>query len=189
MNRINVTLLALVCMAMLVGCGRGQMKPAREVDVEGQFAISIPANLVPCNDLHEFAQLQVADERSGYYLVGIMEPKAGIAHLSVRYELGDYADFVETTIGSAFDTMHVSQRDTLEINGMQCHSIDFFAAVTAEQAPLEVYYHLSIFESESHFYQLIGWTYRDRQEAFAETVREIEHSFHELSGELAVLPQ
>lgn len=183
--RKKVNLIALLLLVLLSACNRGNMKPTREVDVEGQFAIDIPSNLLPCNDLHEFAPLQYADERGGYFLVGIQESKEEIATLQEKYELGDYANFVENTIGSAFDTMHVSQRDTLEINGMRCHTADLYAAITDEQSPLEVYYHLSIFESKSHFYQLIGWSQRNRQEVFRAAALEMDHSFHELNGNLA----
>ena len=161
------------------------MKPSRLVDVNGSFSVDIPGNFMPCNDLHEFAPLQYADERGGYFLVGIQEAKAEIAHLKVRYQLADYANFVENTIGSAFDTMNVSQRDTMLVNGLRCQTSDLYVAIVNEQAPLEVYYHISVFESNDHFYQLIGWSRRDRQEAFRAAAEDIDQSFHELAGDLA----
>ena len=183
--RNSVTILVLALLALLSACNRGGMEPARIVEVEGKFSVAIPSNFVPCNDLHDFAPLQYADERGGYFLVGIQEAKQDIAQLQVKYQLGDYANFVENTIGSAFDTMHVSQRDTMEINGLRCQTSDLYAAITEGPAPLEVYYHLSVFESDNHFYQLIGWSRRDRQTAFSEAAREIDHSFQELEGNLA----
>ncbi len=182
--RKNVTILALVLLACLSACNRGHMKEVRELDVEDQFSLLFPANFRPCNDLHEFAPLQYADERGGYFLMGIQEPKEDIAYLKEKYSLGDYAHFVETTIGSAFDTVHVSERDTLAINGMQCQTADMYVAVTDEQSPMEVYYHLSVFESNSHFYQLIGWSHRDRQSVFRAAAVAMDQSFHECGDAL-----
>ncbi|HEX2900744.1 MAG TPA: hypothetical protein VHS96_13560 [Bacteroidia bacterium] len=175
--RKSVTILALALLALLSACTRGRMLPPREVDVDGKFSLSIPANLVPCNDLHDFAPLQFADERGGFFLVGIEEPKSKIEALQVHYTLGDYAYFVESTIGGAFDTVHVSQRDTLEINGLQCHTADLYAAVISEEAPLEVYYHLTVFEAEDRFYQLIGWTDRDRQSTYRAAAEAMDRTF------------
>jgi hypothetical protein len=183
--RNNLTILIMGLLALLTACSRGGMEPARVVAIEGKFSVAIPANFVPCNDLHDFAPLQYADERGGYFLVGIQEPKQEIAQHKVKYQLGDYASFVENTIGSAFDTVHVSQRDTMEVNGLLCQTSDLYAAIVDESAPLEVYYHLSIFESDDHFYQLIGWSRRDRQAVFSEAAREIDGSFQELAGDLA----
>ena len=183
--RKYVTILALALLVVLSACNRGGMKPTREVAVEGQFAIAIPSNLLPCSDLHEFAPLQYADERGGYFLVGIPENKDQIAQLKVKYQLGDYANFVENTIATAFDTVNVSHRDTLEVNGLHCQTVDMFAAVVNENAPLEVYYHISVFESDDRFYQLIGWTHRERQAVFGAAAKEMDCSFHELPGQLA----
>ncbi len=117
-------------------------------------------------------------------MVGIPENKDQIAQLKVKYQLGDYANFVENTIATAFDTVNVSHRDTLEVNGLHCQTVDMFAAVVSERAPLEVYYHISVFESADRFYQLIGWTHRERQAVFGEAAKEIDCSFHELPDRL-----
>ena len=108
---------------------------------------------------------------------GIQEPKSKMEQLEVQYTLSDYADFVETTVGGAFDTVVVHQRDTLLINGIHCQTVDFNAAVMSDESPLEVYYHLAVFEAEDQFYQLIGWSERDRQSAFRDAVLAMEQSF------------
>jgi hypothetical protein len=182
--RKNVTILVLALLVLLSACSRGRMQPTREVDVADQFGVAIPSNLVPCSELHEFAPLQYADERGGYFLLGIQEAKEDIVHLKVKYKLADYASFVENTIGSAYDTIHVSGRDTLEVNGLRCQTADMIAAVDDGQSALEVYYHLSVFESDSHFYQLIGWTRRECQSVFQAAAHEMDLSFHELSAAL-----
>jgi hypothetical protein len=175
--RKTFTVIGLALIVLLSACTRGRMLPPRTVEVEGSYSIAIPANLKPCNDLHDFASLQFADERGGYFLVGIQEPKSKMEQLEVQYTLSDYADFVETTVGGAFDTVVVHQRDTLLINGIHCQTVDFNAAVMSDESPLEVYYHLAVFEAEDQFYQLIGWSERDRQSAFRDAVLAMEQSF------------
>lgn len=112
--------------------------------------------------------------------MGIDEPKEAITDLQYHYTLGDYVYFVESTIGDAYDTVHVSERDTLEINGLKCQTTDLYAAIASASAPLEVYYHLAVFESETTFYQLVGWTHRDRQQAFRNAARQMDATFQEL---------
>lgn len=176
-----LNILALAVLALLSACSGGDMGTPRPVEVEGKFTVEIPSNFVPCNDLHDFAQLQYADERGGYFMMLIDEPKADFEHLQMHYSLADYADFVETTVGQGFDTMHVSQRDTMEINGLKCQTADLYAAIASEEAPMEVYYHLAVFESMDHFYQLVEWTHRDRQSTLRAAAEEMEHSFHEFA--------
>lgn len=157
------------------------MLPPRTVEVEGSYSVAIPANFKPCNDLHDFATLQYSDERSGYFLVGIDEPKAKIEALKMDYSLADYTEFVENNIGGAFDSMLVLQRDTLIINGIQCQTTDMYTFVRSDEAPLEVYYHLAVFESEDQFYQLIGWTEKHYESVFQAAATAIDRSFQECS--------
>jgi hypothetical protein len=160
------------------------MLPPRDVNVENQFVLSIPANLKPCKELHPFAPLQYADEEGGYFLMGIDEPKEEMENLQLHYNLGDYAYFVESTIGGAYDTIHISNRDTLEVNGLNCHTADLYVALASDTAPMEVYYHLAVFESQTHFYQLIGWTNRERQGLFRDAARNMDLTFREVPQEI-----
>jgi hypothetical protein len=182
--RITHYLLSMSLLVLLSACTRGHMQPPREVTVENQFALAIPANLKPCTGLHAFAPLQYADEEGGYFLMGIDEPKTEMENLQVQYSLADYAYFVESTVGGAYDTIHISQRDTLEINGLQCHTADVYVALQAEEAQLEVYYHIAVFESPTHFYQLIGWTNRERQGLFRDAARTMDLTFRELPEDM-----
>ena len=176
-----VYLFALALLVLLSACSRDQMLPPRTVEVEGSYSISIPANFKPCNDLHDFATLQYADEREGYFLIGIEEPKSSMENLKVEYSLADYSDFVETTVGGVYDSMLVTARDTLMVNGIRCQTADLLTYIQSDEAPLEVYYRLAVFESENRFYQLIGWTQADQRPTLMAASQAIEQSFQECS--------
>ena len=127
-----VYLFALALLVLLSACSRDQMLPPRTVEVEGSYSISIPANFKPCNDLHDFATLQYADEREGYFLIGIEEPKSSMETLKVEYSLADYSNFVETTVGGVYDSMLVTARDTLMVNGIRCQTADLLTYIQSD---------------------------------------------------------
>lgn len=181
--RKSVTILVIALLALLTACNQGKMLPPRAVDVNGIFSVAVPRNLVAQSDLHQFAPLQLADEPGGYFVVAIDESKESIQALKLHYSLADYADFTETTISDAFDTVRVTGRSTFENNGLQCQTVDFFAAVNGPEEPLEVYYHIAVFEGQDKFYQLICWTTQSQEEELLAAAKEMECSFHELGSE------
>ncbi|MFM2377000.1 MAG: hypothetical protein RLZZ165_2097 [Bacteroidota bacterium] len=178
--RNNFISIVVGLLALFTACSREQMLAPHSVEVEGLFSVAIPKNLTPCNDLHEFASLQVSDERGDYFLIGIVEPKAALQDLEVQYSLGDYAYFAESTLRNVFDRVSVCHRDSLVVNGLPCQTADFFVTVDDEDEPLEVYYHLSIFEGRDRFYQLIAWSPRRQGVIWNQAMKSVDQSFCEL---------
>lgn len=181
MKKLWIIYLGLVA-ALFNACGAPQMQPSRAVEVDGQFCLSLPANLQPSTGLHTFAPLQYADAHGDFYWMGITEPKSKIDSLDLRYSLGDYAYFVESTLAEAYDTAYIGSRDTFQVNGLTCQTAEMYAEQMREGNPVQVYYHLAIYEGTDQFYQLIGWTHMDRQPLLSAVAPAVDRSFQEFPG-------
>ena len=169
---------------LLLSACSGNIRPDyKEVVVEDQFRLDIPETMQATNELHDFANLQVADEKEGFFLIGIAEPKEDLENLQLFYSIEDYADFVQRTVGGGLDTFNVATQHNQVINGFNCLSADLFGAISTEdEASLEVYYRVIILESPRYFYQLIGWTSRDNFRNFRSVANHIECSFVEMEA-------
>ena len=174
----SISLLSLVFLTSCLGGGGVTYK---EVTVEDQYMVRIPESMEKSNELHDFAQLQYADEKEGYFLIGIDESKQELSQLQLFYQIEDYAHFVTRTVSDGLDTVNVTTQTTQDVNGLSCVSTDLFGAMTSTEEPLEVYYRLMVLESDHHFYQLIAWSGRDQYPRFRSIADEIECSFVELA--------
>lgn len=156
--------------------------------VDEQFALEIPVSMEASNELHDFAALQVADEKRGFFLIGIAEPKEDLENLQLHYGLDDYADFVQRTVGGGMDTANVATTHSQIVNGLSCISADMFGAISTEEEPLEIFYRVTVLESAKWFYQLIGWSSREDFLQFRSVANHIECSFAEISVPDTELP-
>lgn len=181
--------ISIAGLLLLTACS-GKFQPTyKEVVVEDQFSLDIPETMQASNELHDFANLQFADEKNGYFLIGIAEPKEDLENLQLYYNLEDYADFVQRTVGGGLDTFNIATRHNHVINGFYCLSADLFGAISTEESPLEVYYRVTVLESPQYFYQLIGWTSRDNFQSFRSVANRIECSFAEMKESQPEAPQ
>ncbi len=179
MRKMSFILLLGLLMS-LSACTGGGMQEAKPITLEEHFSMDVPENFRMRNDLHDFAPLQMADEANGYFLLTIEESKIQLQQRQLFYSLADYAHFLETTMEMGYDTSHVSQRDTFELNNYQFQTSDMYASIRAEDAPLEVYYHLTAIETKERFYQIIGWSRRSKASKMRAAMLDIEQSFTEL---------
>lgn len=170
----------LLSLAVLSGCSGTFSPKMQQVALDDQFSVELPESMQKTNELHDFAPLQYADNSEGLFVIGIEEPKSKLRSLHLYYSLEDYAYFVQRTVSGGLDTTNVNIGAPQTVNGMQSLSVDLFGALTSGDEPLEVYYRLAVYESESHFYQLIAWTTRDNYQRFRNIVTDMECSFREL---------
>ena len=181
--------ISIAGLLLLTACNRGFNPEYKAVVVENQFKLDVPESMQPSNELHDFASLQFADEKNGFFLIGIAEPKEDLENLQLYYSLEDYSEFVERTVGGGLDTFNVVTRHSHVINGYNSLSSDLFGAISTDDSPLEVYYRVTILESPRYFYQLIGWTSRDNFQAFHTVINHIECSFAEMEASQPEAPE
>lgn len=179
MRKMSLILLLGLLVSLSACTGAGMQAP-KPISLEEHFSVEVPENFQMRNDLHDFAPLQMADESNGYFLLAIEESKIQLQQRQLYYKLADYAHFMESTIGMGYDTSHVTKRDTFELNGYQYQTSNMYASIRGEEAPLEVYYHLTAIETEERFYQIIGWSRRKNAEKMRVAMRSIAQSFQEL---------
>ncbi|MEM0998897.1 MAG: hypothetical protein AAGN35_17695 [Bacteroidota bacterium] len=173
--------LTTIGLLLLSACSQSYRPEYRSVVVNEQFRLDIPASMQATNELHDFASLQYADEQNGFFLIGIVEPKEDLENLQLYYSIEDYADFVQRTVGGGLDTFNITTTHAHVVNGYLCNSADLFGAIRTDEGPLEVYYRVTVMESPTYFYQLIGWSGRDNAPVFRSIANQIECSFREQS--------
>lgn len=184
----TLSVISFFSLLLLTACFGGQREALKEVTVNNQYSIQIPQSMERTNELHDFAQLQFADEERGYFLIGIEEDKQELRKLQLFYGLDDYAHFVTRTVADGLDTVNVVMQNEQTVNGFACVSTDLFGALTSGAEPVEVFYRLMVLESSSHFYQLITWTSREQYPLFRPIANSIECSFAELEPSQAEGP-
>lgn len=176
----TLSIISLFSLLLLTACGGGVQEDYKEVTINDHYSIEIPASMERSNELHDFAQLQFADNDRGYFLIGIEENKTELQQLQLFYGLEDYAHFVTRTVADGMDTVNVVGSSEQDVNGITCISTDLYGALTSGAEPVEVFYRLMVLESSSFFYQLIAWTSREQSSIFRPIANTIECSFAEL---------
>ena len=177
-----LTTISILSLLLLSSCLGGTDIDYKEIKVGDTYQLRIPESMQQSNELHDFAQLQYSDDKEGFFLIGINEPKDDLNRLQLFYGLEEYAHFGTRTVSQGLDTVNVSSQSSQEINGIPCVSTDLFGAMTSGEVPIEVYYRLMVLESNKNFYQLIACSSRAKSPRFNSIVDEIECSFSELAS-------
>lgn len=151
-----------------------------ETQAGGAFQVHLPANFLPAQGLHEHATLQVADEKNGFFVIGLREDKDDLKAMRLRYTLQDYSWFVERKLSEGLDTLEVNRHGLIDINGLNGDRFDFHAMQDTKSGPLEVWMRACVIESPTAYYQLISWTSADLAHYMAPVMEQVECSFVEL---------
>lgn len=165
-----------------MGCKPKMDVAMQTVKAGNAFSIDIPKNLSPTENLHDFAALQYADDKAGYYLIGLVENKAEMAEMHLHYSLSDYAWFVERKVSESLDTSDVQRMGRMLNAGLESETTEFFATKATPDGPIDVWFRISVVESPTHFYQLIAWTSRGQDQEFHDAFEQMECSFAELDA-------
>jgi hypothetical protein len=179
--RLSTRLLLFVMMVTgLAACESPVHIEFRSTTTAEQFQLSIPANFSEVKDLNPQAQIQALDEKNGFFLIGIREDKSELKAMRARYELADYAWFVERKLTEGIDTTEVTRLGETEIGGMQALRFSFKGLQTTSHGTLDMWMRACVIETPMAFYQIVSWTSADRASELDPTMALVEQSFQEL---------
>lgn len=150
--------ISFLLLLVLGACSQTELAPPREVSIDELYTLSLPGNFQPSYDLHDFASLQYADEKGNRYLIGLEESKRDLRNLHLYYALEEYAHFSYRTLAEEMDTVLAYLQYPSQVNGLDCIILQVEGIKTQGGKPSGIYYHAAVYESETHFYQLIAWT-------------------------------
>ena len=178
MNKIFYIPLLLVL--ILTSCSKSEQKEPQEVSISELYSLSLPGGFQPSYDLHDFASLQYADPSEGRYLIGLEEPKRDLRNIHLYYGLEEYAHFSYRTLAEGMDTVVKSLQYPSQVNGLDCIIMQMEGLQTREGKSSGIYYHTAVYESETHFYQLIAWTRPDEAQQLQSDLAQSYCTFKEL---------
>jgi len=148
-------------------------EPTVVVASDQQSQLTVPAGWVVDADLHDEAEIEVADLKHGAFLLVLTEAKSDYAD-----DL-DYRDHSRLTLESILedsdDGEPIAGPTDLTINGRRAVQYEF--VVTSDRLRI-AYLHTTIDGTES-FYQIVAWSVRSAFDANREALQEIIRSFAE----------
>lgn len=174
----KVGLMACV-IAGAAACRSGSGNMQRHEATSGVFAIELPAQLDARNDMHDYASLQYGDDRSGWYVMALEDPKKKIASaINGGVALNTYYNFVETAAFNGADTtILLSPAQEFERNNYHARYADYEVTTTRNGNTHTLFYRIAVYESSGYFFQVVIWMPRKLFEANKEQVDAIVKSF------------
>lgn len=155
-----------------------------EKTVKETYKISVPENMTALKGLSSEASFQYGNELQNLYVLVIDESSDGFYTVFDEYELAEfyprnlmgYSQMVVETMQENADIFNIGNFESVNINGLQAIETDFYGIYNE----LDIYYHLTTIESDSHFYQVMSWTPKENMDSHKDSMKKIAHSFNEI---------
>lgn len=109
--------------------------------------------------MHDYASLQFYDKNEDFYVLGMEDAKANLGEINRRrLKLEGYYKFVENTVFGQIDSMSlVSSQKFQSVGDHRGKAGDYFALSFYNDVMYELYYRVAVYESDTHFFQLVIW--------------------------------
>jgi hypothetical protein len=153
----------IISLAFLIaGCDRPFDTALQTRDLNSRFSLLLPGGLQPMDSLHEFAGLQMGNDQVGLYAVAIEESKKDIDSVNLRYTAREYAHFALRNITVGLDSVLDEHSMEFSHEPFQCYVTNLSGLKHTGEGLTPIYTKLAVFESPTHFYQVMMWTQSDR---------------------------
>lgn len=171
-----VVLGLIVCVGVGVAVSgwQGQdAEPTVITSTDGQSQLTVPASWSVQEDLHDDAELEVANLLQEQYVIVLTENKSDF----VDTDLDSYSDLVAESVVEAAGAEDIGDATELTINGNAAQQYEVHGTVDN----LKVVYWLTTVEGEQNFYQVLAWTLESKAEANEPVFQEVVQSFKEVA--------
>lgn len=146
---------------LIAGCDRPFDTTLQTRDLNSRFSLQLPNGLQPMDSLHEFAALQYGNDQLGLYAVAIEESKKDIDSVNLRYTAREYAHFALRNLTVGLDSILDERTMEFTLDPFNCYMTDLVGLKQMEEGNIPIHTKLAIFESSTHFYQVMLWTQAD----------------------------
>ncbi len=157
------------------------------VNIEDKYEIEVPEFTKEVAHLSPDASLQYANATNDLCLMVIDDSKEDFQEKLFSVGLQD--EF-PNTIDGITDYLQVAQKamigdngqidyspvQTVSINGLDARQYTIEATIEGE----ELYYLYTIVDGETHYYQILSWTYLNQKNQYQDLFLEVSQSFKEL---------
>ena len=156
-TRVSIVLIPVV---MILSCQqpRQTMSELSKIEVDSLYTISLPTVLRPGNDMHDYASLQYYDPKTDFYVMGMDDFKENFGALKRRrLRLRAYYRFVEKTAFESVDSLQELSTSRYTRRGLHVQSGDYFVKTRYFDVSYDLFYRIAVYESDTHFFQLLIW--------------------------------
>ena len=168
---VSLFLCAIIGFGVLTLLGQ-EVKPTVITASDGQSRITIPAGWKSQEDLHDEAEIQVANSRQEQYLIVLTENKADF----VDTDLARYGEIVSEALVENAQMSEDPETKSTTINGRP--AIQYKISGTVDN--LKVVYWLTAVEGVNNYYQVLAWTLASKAEDNAPILQQVVESFEEV---------
>lgn len=177
--RTGVYILIFISVCFLA-C-KQESKPVEpvEIDIDQLYSITLPSSMKPGYDMHNYASLQYYDPQMGIFIIGIEDAKANLGTIKrKRLKLDGYYRFVERMVFAQADSMFLlSDQQFLTEQNLVSKVGDYYALSSYANEVYELFYRISVYEDETHFYQIVIWTPYSTHCDYIDWINKITYSF------------
>ncbi|MDA3910733.1 MAG: hypothetical protein PF448_05190 [Bacteroidales bacterium] len=181
-KKIKILIAVFIAIFFLQSCN--QETKYVEKTVKESYKISVPENMTELEGLSSEASFQYGNDSVSFYVLVIDETSDEFYAVFDEYELDEfyprnlmgYSKMVVETMQENADIFNVGAFENLTINGIEAVQTHFYGIYNG----LDIYYHLTTIESDSHFYQIMSWTPKGNMKLHKESMIKIAQSFKEI---------
>lgn len=179
-KRCAVSLLVPVALVVLIVLGSGSFDHtvfAQTLETviksnDGLSQISVPPGWKQQTKLNEIANLQAAYPVQEMYVIGITEPKADFAEMT----LDKYSELTRNSLINSLTSPQIDKMPKLTVGGKP--AVQYKIRGTIKNMNI-VYLHTAI-ETEKHYHYLLAWTLKSRYEKNEPVLQRVIGSFKEI---------
>lgn len=169
--RVFFTLIFLA--TLLVGCDKPFNTELQTYSLDPRFSISLPKGLQPMSGLHEFAPIQFGDDVIGLYAIALEESKKEIDSVNLSYTAREYSHFALRNVTIGLDSVLTENSMDYILSPFSCYATDVTGLKTVDGELYPVHTKLVVFESPTHFYQVMLWTGADQLPEFEPLMEQV----------------
>ncbi|MEA1874331.1 MAG: hypothetical protein U9N51_07890 [Bacteroidota bacterium] len=181
-QKIKIIVAVFIAIFLFQSCN--QETKHVEKSVKDKYKLSVPENMTELEGLSSEASFQYGNESESFYVLVIDETSDEFYTVFDEYELEEfyprnlmgYSKMVVETMQENADIFNIGKFENVNINGLEAVETDFYGIYNG----LNIYYHLTTLESDSHFYQIMSWTPKENMKLHEESMEKITQSFKEI---------
>jgi hypothetical protein len=148
----------------------------KETKGNGNFTILIPDYMIVDESLNSDASLQYSCAAQEMYIIVIVDSKQALKDAGSAYTLQTYYDFAAKNIQSMVENSNLGKAKKSKING----NASLIGTITGKFKEYDIYYKLTIVESEKNFYQVLIWTLASNKKKYGKDMDTMLKSLKEI---------
>ena len=150
----------------------------RSVRIANTYVFTLPAYMEPAENLHPDAPVQYQNRLKEIYLLARRDEKAPLLQASKYFDLDRYAGFTKDNLLAGLTDGKKVESQPTKLNGLAARYLVLEGMFEGER----LRYYLFVVEGKAHYYQLLGWTFANKADAYEADLIRMLRSFELSEG-------